>query len=148
MTRAFLSALGVVASLGLAGCGGGGGSAEAATIPSPGVFASGVAFLADAEVDERHELYVADLDGDGSLKVSGPLVAGGDVLFFQWSPDRQFLAFRADKDADEVFELYVVGAAGGSVTKVSGPLVAGGDVTGFLWAPDSQRLAYLADQEE
>jgi Tol biopolymer transport system component len=151
MTRAFLSALGVIASLGLTGCGGGGGSAEAATIPpspSRGVFASGVAFLADAEADERHELYVADLDGNGSFKVSGPLVAGGDVRFFQWSPDRQLLAFLADKDGDEVVELYVVGAAGGNVTKVSGPLVAGGDVTGFLWAPDSQRLAYLADQEE
>jgi Tol biopolymer transport system component len=111
------------------------------------VFTPGVAYLADAEVDERIELFVADLDGDGALKVSGQLVAGGDVRSFQWSPDGAFVAFLADKDTDNVFELYGVAAAGGNVMKLSGPLVPGGQIFGYAWSPDSLRVAYVADAE-
>jgi Tol biopolymer transport system component len=134
----------------LPGCGGGGGGADpvANPPPGPGPFTVGVAYLADADVDEQVELYVADLDGDGFLQVSGQLVAGGDVMSFQWSPDRSRLAFLADKDTDDIVELYTVAAAGGTVAKVSGPLVAGGDVSEFRWSPSSERLTYLADQEQ
>ncbi len=128
------------------GGGGGGGQGSPAGNPSPASLDPGVAYLADQDVDDRFELYVADLDGDGAVKVSGPLAAGGDVTAFAWSPDRTRLAFLADKDADQVFELYVVGLSG-TPTKVSGPLVAGGDVTEFAWSPDSSRLACRADAE-
>jgi hypothetical protein len=146
-TAAFVFA---VLAVTLPGCGGGGPGADLAVIPpkTPATFTPGVAFLADAEVDESVELFVADLDGDGSLEVSGALVAGGDVVSFQWSPDRALLGFLADKDADDVVELYVVAAGGGAVTKASGPLIPGGDVWDFQWSPDSARLAYRADQEE
>src|SRR5262245_63326007 len=93
--------------LALSACGGGGNGLDTAVLPpqQPATFTVGVAYLADGDVDEVVELYVADLDGDGARKVSGSLVAQGDVQDFQWSPDRKRLAFRADKDADEVAEL-------------------------------------------
>ena len=108
-----------------------------------------VAVWGDLETQGEEELFVISLvDGSAPVKVSGPLVAGGEVRSdFQWSPDSSRLAYRAIQDTDGVIELYSVLADGTGNAKVSGPLVAGGDVLfNFQWSPDSSRLAYRADQ--
>ena len=106
-----------------------------------------VAFVADATLTGTDELFAADLEGKHLVRLSGTLVAGGNVTRMSWSPDGTKIAFLADKDVDETFELYVVPATGGTPVKVSGPLVSGGDVRGFGWLPDGSRLAYTADQD-
>ena len=108
-----------------------------------------VAVWGDLETQGEEELFVISLvDGSAPVKVSGPLVAGGEVRSdFQWSTDSSRLAYRAIQDTDGVIELYSVLADGTGNAKVSGPLVAGGDVLfNFQWSPDSSRLAYRADQ--
>lgn len=72
-----------------------------------------VAYLADQDVDERFELNLASLDAplDGSQparKVSGALIAAGDVWDFALSGHGERIVYRADAEVDERFELYLV----------------------------------------
>ena len=133
----------LILSLVLAACGGSGGSVTAqAPAPAGPNFNPRVAYLADADVDERYELFTAALDGSGFLKVSGAIGPGGSVLVFAWSPDRALLAYLARPGTGQPVNLFVVAPTGGPVTQVS-TLVAGTDeVADFAWAPNSQRLAF------
>lgn len=128
-------------SLVLLGCGGGGGG-SAATGPN-----AVTVFLADKDADGILELYVGDDSGAEPSKLSGVMVAGGQVDRFFVSPDLQYVAYVADQDIDGVNELYVASVANGNPVKVSGALVAGGAVFNVYWAPDSSRVAYSADQD-
>lgn len=117
-----------------------------------------VAFRAYGEQPNVRELYVDDLnDNQPPIKVSGDLVAGGDVIRFKWSPKSERLAYLADQEVNERDELYTVRPNGEELTKVNGNLVPGGsvrisaftlDADDFAWSPNGQRLAYVADQDE
>jgi Tol biopolymer transport system component len=117
-----------------------------------------VVFMADKDEKGTVELYASVDNGTKTIKLSGNLVAGGDVVDFQISPDGVFVAYVADQDSDQKFELYVVPVDKGpsdTVIKVSGLAMAGNGIQeldllpgeyAFAWAPDSSRVAYLADQ--
>jgi len=106
-----------------------------------------VAFVAEKDLVGLPELFVAPAGGGGSLKLSGPLVAGGAVRSFRWSPDSSSLAFLAARDDATQDELFVVSSDGRYTSRVSPDLVPGGDVTGYQWSPDGTRLAFLADAD-
>jgi hypothetical protein len=109
-----------------------------------------VAYIADQDVDGVLELYHATVASPGvTAKLNGPLVAGGSLCNFAFSPDSQRVAYCADQDTDEVTELYTVAlSAPGASTKLSPALVAGGDVmAGYQFSADSSFLLYVADQE-
>jgi len=91
----------------------------------------------------------------GSLapaRLSGTLVAGGNVQHFRLTPDGKRAVYTADQDTDEVLELYSVplDRSAGAV-KLAGPLVVHGDVhssaEAFAISPDGARVVYVADQE-
>ena len=112
-------------------------------------------FMADKDIKGTVELYVSSEAGGDIKKLSGTLVAGGDVVDFRISPDGRFVAYVADHDTDQVFELYVSETEkliGDKEVKVSATMAGNGIkkiVTGdyaFAWASDSSRIAYLADQ--
>ena len=122
-----------------------------------------VAYLADGEVDEVNELYVADVSGatpGPARKVSGTLAANADAGHgFMFSPDGTKLAFITGVGASAPrWDLYVVdvtGAEPGQAKKVNGQLVTGGSVgsgffistpSQFRFSPDSKRIAYVADE--
>lgn len=116
---------------------------------------SRIAYVADQDADNVFELWTSLPDGGGNVKVSGALVAGGDVSAdYAWCPDSSLIAFRADKETDETFELYAVPPDGGATVKLSGTQVAGGDVgisagwRSYEWAPDASRIVYSAGQRE
>lgn len=92
------------------------------------------------------------------LKLSGTLVANGNVTEFQISPDGAHVVYVADQEVDERFELYSVAMAGSAPVKLNGPLVPDGDVAPyvlnastsdptFLITPDSSTVIYRADQD-
>ena len=121
----------------------------------PAIFSPTV-FMADKETAGTVELFASSDDGTDIIKLSGNLVAGGDVVDFKVSPNGILAAYVADQSTDQVFELYVVPvdkAAGESAVKISGFFMAGNGIEelspgeyAFAWAPDSSWIAYLADQ--
>ena len=67
-------------------------------------------FVADVEVSQEHHLWSTDIDGGTSVRLSGPMVPGGDVGYFFdsfWiSPDGARVVYLADQRVDGVDELY------------------------------------------
>jgi hypothetical protein len=95
----------VLPSLLILSCGG--SSEDPLKTQDPPIFPPTV-FIADKDSDGVDELYAAFDDGTNIVKLSNPLVAGGDVVAFLVSPDGVFVAYVTDQDIDGVFELYAV----------------------------------------
>jgi len=136
----------------------GGSSDGDGETPKTAVFAP-VVFTADNDTPGVIELYASFDDGTNIVKLSGALVAGGNVVDFRVSPvstDGTWVAYVADQDTDDVFELYVVSVDktdSDNPVKISGDPMAGNGIMekasgryAFQWAPDTSRVAYLADQ--
>jgi hypothetical protein len=112
---------------------------------------SRVVYMADQETATVRELYSVPPGGPAAvgIKLNGALVAGGNVDYFQISPDSGRVVYWADQETDTVYELYSVPLGGPAAVgiKLNGALVAGGDVVGFQVSPDSGRVVYQADQD-
>jgi cysteine-rich repeat protein len=93
------------------------------------------------------ELYTNAWDGSDNRKVNGPLVAGGEVRDFSWSPDGTLIAYEADQDTEGMHELYTGAWDGSGNVKINDLLVADGDVDAWAWSPSGDLIAYTADQE-
>jgi Tol biopolymer transport system component len=82
----------------------------------------------------------------GSVKLSAPLVSGGNVYDFALSPDGKSVTYIADQDIDTRDELYRVSLATPRVaTKLNPQLQTNRDVMDFLQTPDGGRIVYRAD---
>jgi len=112
-----------------------------------------IAYIADQDTDDVLELYTSPPDSSiGNAKVSfDPLVSGGSVATFEWSPDSTRIAYRADQDTDDVIEIYTSppdSNIGNVKVSFLDPItIPGSDVFDYSWAPDSSRIAYIADQD-
>lgn len=117
-----------------------------------------VVYTADQARDDRVELWSASIEGgQPALRLSGPLVAGGDVVADQFTlaPGGTVL-YLADQRVDGLDELWSVPLdRNRAPVRLSGALQPNGDVmargplepeTGFLLTPDGQRVLYRADQ--
>jgi len=143
----------VLLSFFLLSCGGSGDGGDETT--ETVVFAP-VVFMADNDTPGVIELYASFDDGTNIVKLSGTLVAGGNVVDFRVSSDGIWVAYVADQDTNDVFELYVVPVDktdSDDPVKISGDPMAGDGIKekasgryAFQWAPDTSRVAYLADQ--
>ncbi len=121
-----------------------------------------VVYAGDQDEDEVFELYSVPLDRSApSVKLSGPMVAGGDVLhrsdhqlLFWVTPDETRVLYVADQEVDGTSELFVAPLDGSApARKLSGPMVPGGGIVPFYsgrsflqFTPDG-RVLYEADQE-
>ncbi len=108
-----------------------------------------VVFVATKDDINRAELYSAPIATNSSepIKISGAIVAGGDVFNFLISPDSARVVFLADKDTNDVIELYTTPIASNAPIKISGPLVLGGSAGSFQISPDSARVVFRADKD-
>src|SRR5262245_14229004 len=109
-----------------------------------------VVYLADRDIDEAFELFIAPSDGSRpAMKLNPPLPLGqveGDVGPARFSADGTRAVFLADAFEDEVVELFSVSSAGDEPpVRLNEPLVPGGDVKQFELV--SEDVVYLADQE-
>src|SRR5436190_1524925 len=134
----------------LPACGGNGAAPSAGTIYAPGTGEGSIGpgfggplqpeVLFTVTKSPARELFAADLGGATIVNLSGPLVAGGNVEDFKWSPDRSLVAFTAGKDS-QVPHLYVVPATGGPAIQVS----PSSDYTilDFAWSADSAVVGFI-----
>ncbi len=142
--------------------GGGSGSAKLNGVLTPGgdVFSSGLEFspngdrilyLADQDTDSVGELYIVPSGGGQSVKLNGPLVAGGDVNFasLQFNPDGSRVLYSADQLTNDQLEFFSVPSSGGPSVKLNGALVSGGfiDLSSARFSADGSYVTYLAAQE-
>lgn len=90
-----------------------------------------VVFLADQDADDVFEIYNAALDGSSMVKLSGPMVTGGDAARYMLSADGTRVLYLADQDTDALQELYSVKMDGTGRVKLneSGRSVAAFQVT-------------------
>jgi len=72
-----------------------------------------VVFTADKDTEGVTELYSVPIAGGMATKISGELVAGGDVNNLTISADSKWVAFIGDKSTNNVSELYAVALDGG-----------------------------------
>ncbi|MDO9085216.1 MAG: hypothetical protein Q7U53_03310 [Anaerolineaceae bacterium] len=77
-----------------------------------------------------------------SVKISGNLVAGGEVNSFELSPDGQYTVFIADAINYEIQDLFSVPSTGGTRILLSPGMTGLVMVKGFIISPDSQRVVY------
>jgi len=108
-----------------------------------------VVYLADNDVDDVFELYSVPIEGGASVKLNGPLVAGGaiDHYSFRISPDGGTVVYVADQETVTVREIYAVPIAGGPAVKLNGPMVTAGDVQAFRFIPNEGAVVFMADAE-
>ena len=112
---------------------------------------SRVAYGVPTGTPRSFDLYSVPVAGpaEASVLLNGPMIEGGNVLSFQFSPDSSTVVYRADQETDGVFELYSVPAAGpsGGAIKLNPALTPGGIVFSFQISPDSSRVVYMAEQD-
>ncbi len=127
--------------------GGGGTSSGSGDTGSGSSTPNPVIYLADEDLDEVWELYLADATSpSGSTKLNGPLVAGGNVEEYAATPNGQSAIYTADGAISGRYELYMVDLASPGVpTKLNAQLQPNRDVIDFIISPDGTKVVYRAD---
>src|SRR5262249_46870778 len=105
-------------------------------------------YLADQDEDEVFELFSTRISGQGRVlpadvvALSGPLVAGGDVLSFFVTPDARSAVFLADKLVDGPAEIFRVPLDGSAPPVRLDPTPASDPVTSSWLAPDGAHVVH------
>ena len=93
------------------------------------------------------EVYDVVAAGPTPVRVTSPVVAGGNIDLYAWSPVTPMLAYRADAQTDGVVEVYVASADGTFNQKVSGAMAGSGVIDGPEWSSATADLSYVADRD-
>ena len=102
-----------------------------------------LAYIADHNVDDVNELFLARPNRRLVRRLSGPMPRGGDVLRFAWSPLGDRVAYWADQSTDDFFQVFAATVTGDLFT-LSPEQTAPGFSPLLSWAPDGSRLLYRA----
>ena len=106
--------------------------------PRPSPDGHRIAF--DSDRDGVRGVYVANADGTGARRISGP----GFASVPSWSPDGRRVAFaRAESSAPSVWNLWIADSDGSSLRRLTRHRV--GQAWGGSWFPDGRRLAYSVE---
>jgi Tol biopolymer transport system component len=114
---------------------------------------------------EAIELLAIDLDVEppsAPVPIHPPLVSGGNVSAWSFSPDGRWAMYEADAEEDDRFELFAVDVHAhgfGAPVKLNLPLPPGGDVGSAVpgeeldwawpvWSPDGKKVAFAADAKQ
>ncbi len=124
------------------------GGFGAAGVPLWSPDSSRLAYRAAQDSPTLQELYAASPTGGPTVKLNGPVIAGGSVVgTMAWAPDSTRIVYLASQDTSGVQELYSTLTNGSDNTRLNPALPAGRLVLQFAIAPDSSRVAYSADQD-
>ncbi len=110
---------------------------------------SQVVYVADQEVFEKYELWVADPATQAPpVRVNGTLSANGDVDMYEFSSSSNTVVYTADENTADRTELYLVNLKiPGVSTRINTPLTVNRDVVDFVISDDGSKVAYRADQD-
>ena len=89
--------------------------------------------------DAGKDVYLANADGSGEMRLTTGLSTPLQAVAVQWSPDGKTLALQ--RWGSKPYALFLVSAAGGPVVKLAD------DALGPTWSPDGSRLAYVQTRE-
>src|SRR5262249_51715441 len=118
-----------------------------------------VTYLADEEIPDVIEVFVAPVDGSApALRLNGPFgtyAIAGDVAALQVSSDGRYAVYGADQDVDEVHELYSVALPERAGDPIPAPVrltpldhVTGSAFGGeFRISPDGARVVYRSNRD-
>ncbi len=104
---------------------------------------SRIAYLADHNVDNVLELFLARPTRRDVRRLSGPMTRGGDALAFRWSPRSDRVAYWADEISDNAFQLFSAPVAGAPRVPLSGTPFGSGFASFIGWSPDGGRVLYF-----
>lgn len=108
-----------------------------------------VVYTADAQIDERIDAYIVNLDGTGFVRLNDPTTVGAAMDISgspYFTPDGTKVIYMADEAVDEQVEAWSVDVDGTNKVRLNGVQVAG-DVTAFHITPDSSKVVYRADHD-
>lgn len=107
-----------------------------------------IVFMAKKNASTAVEAFVVNEDGTNEQKVSGSIVAGGDVWHVGITNSKAIL--HGDLETLNRYELWSVNFDGSARTKISGPMVANGGIYifGYNWelSPDYNKVIFKADK--
>ncbi|MEO1088343.1 MAG: hypothetical protein AAFY88_29275, partial [Acidobacteriota bacterium] len=101
-----------------------------------------VLFRADAELDQKIELYRVPIAGGGVEKMNGPMVPAGDVFDYVMTPDLTHVVYSATQNDFRRRELYSRSLSSGSVAKLNGPIGIDEFAGHLTPTSDSARVVY------
>ena len=109
-----------------------------------------VVFIADAEQDEKIELYSVPIGGGPRVKLNSALQADGDVTSFFITPDSARVVFIADRLVDNRFELFSTPIRGGTIAQLNNNLSTTQSVQSdisFAYGPAQQTVLYRVQNQ-
>lgn len=119
-----------------------GGNVAAFAITPDG---TGAVFRADAELDNRFELYFVRSDGSAPRRrVSPALGSGRNVSSFALTKDSRRVLFLANPRLSQQFELFSTELVGGLPLELDPELGGTGSVRGFVSSPDGAWAVFAA----
>jgi len=107
---------------------------------------SRIVYEADAETDERFELYSVPVDGSApAVRISS--ASDRDLFLAGQSGSAARVIYTAEEDTDTqgLFSVPIDGSR--APVRLSGPMAAGGGVVAAVVSEDGQRVVYSADQD-
>jgi Tol biopolymer transport system component len=112
---------------------------------------SRVIYTASEDTFGMEELYSVPAGGGTSIKLNGPLPAGGDVFTQNATiplitPDGTHVVYMADQETYGQWDLCTVPITGGSPLKLNSPLPPGRDVGNYWISPDGSRVLFMSNQ--
>lgn len=109
---------------------------------------SKIIYIAQKNSSITPEAYVVSEDGSNDQKVSGSIVAGGQVWRVGITNTKAII--HGDLETDNKYELWSVNFDGTSKTKISGAMVSGGGVyifnTKWVLSADNSKVIFIADK--
>ncbi len=103
-----------------------------------------VAFIANQTDLDRHDLFIAPIDGSTPAIFVTQLLSPHSfkVKSVAWSPDSSTIIFLADIDTENTDELYMVNADGTDFHKINGSTSGVVEIGDYAWSPDGNFVAY------
>jgi len=113
-----------------------------------GVTPNTIAFMSYDQDTGSVNVYLADLNGENLIKLSGDLSLGTSIQP-AWSPGGDRIAFFSPNSLDlgnDIHTLHIVDNRGNGIASVDD--IPGRSVSDSVWSPDASKIAFISNNED